>query len=156
MKELLLLLLVLVVSCKDIQKEKSKSEPINTVNFNWLLGEWQRTNEEPNMETFEYWKKANDSTFFGMGIRVQNKDTLFLEKMKLLKTKKDWNLKVITKEDDAPTVFKVINIAPNEFTCENPENEFPNKIHYFKEGDLLKAIISNEEMEILFQFKSIK
>lgn len=149
MKNILLLLVLLFsFSCNCNQKSDES--------FDWLLGEWQRTNEEENLTTYEYWKKISDTEYEGLGIRLQQTDTLFQENIKLVKSDKTWNLLVITKEDSIPTTFKVTKIESTSFTCENPDNEFPNKIRYFKEGDHLKAIISSEEMEIPFQFERIK
>ncbi len=149
MKNILLLLVLLFsFSCNCNQKSDES--------FDWLLGEWQRTNEEENLTTYEYWKKISDTEYEGLGIRLQQTDTLFQENIKLVKSDKTWNLLVITKEDSIPTTFKVTKIESTSFTCENPDNEFPNKIRYFIEGDLLKALVSNEEMEIPFQFERIK
>lgn len=41
----------------------------------------------------------------------------------------------------------------NEFTCENNEIDFINKIKYFKNGDKTNASVSNSEMEIVFEFE---
>ncbi len=155
MKNLLLLLILLFsYSCNCSQKSDNKKK--SNESFDWLVGDWQRTNEEEDLTTFEYWKKISDTEYEGLGIRLQLADTLFQENIMLVKYDKTWNLSVMTKEDSIPTTFKVTKTDSASFTCENPDNEFPNKIRYFKEGDLLKAIISNEEMEIPFQFERIK
>jgi len=152
---LLLLLLIFTCSCKDIQKQKPENQSLITTNFDWLLGDWQRTNEEPGLKTFEYWKKINDSEYAGLGIRLQAADTLFQERIKLVKIDKNWQLEVITKEDSLATVFKVTKIETHGLICENPLNEFPKKIHYYINNDKLEAIISGDEQEVPFHFKRI-
>lgn len=156
MKNIIFLLLVLLVSCKDIQKEKSEIKVITADNFDWLLGNWQRTNNEPNMLTYESWQKINELEYNGLGLTLQEKDTLFMERIKLRKTKNDWNLEVITKEDKQPTLFRLTTIEENGFTCKNPLNEFPKTIHYFRNGEKLGALISGNDMEISFEFEKRK
>lgn len=43
----------------------------------WLLGDWQRTNDEEGKSTFETWEQVNDSTYVGMGYTLMDKDTVF-------------------------------------------------------------------------------
>ena len=40
----------------------------STENFDWLLGKWQRTNEEQGKTTFENWEKTNNSEYNGIGL----------------------------------------------------------------------------------------
>jgi hypothetical protein len=42
-----------------------------------------------------------------------------------------------------------------KFISENAFNEFPKKIEYYISGNTLKAMISGEDMEMLFNFKRI-
>ncbi len=42
-----------------------------------------------------------------------------------------------------------------EFTCENNEIDFPNKIKYWKNGQNINASVSNSEMEISFEFEKL-
>ena len=67
--------------------QKSTTQP--TENFDWLLGNWKRTNEEKGKETFENWKKTNDTEYNGIGFTLQNSDTLSQEQMKLIQL---WHL----------------------------------------------------------------
>jgi len=48
------------------------------------------------------------------------------------------------------------SIKKGTFICENKENEFPEKIEYKSKGNIIKAIISSEEMQIPFDFKRLK
>ena len=43
----------------------------------------------------------------------------------------------------------------NEFVCVNDSIDFPKKIKYWTDGEKIKAKISNEEMEIPFEFSWI-
>jgi len=62
-------------------------------------------------------------------------------------------MEVTGKEDTTPTVFKVIKIGDQSFTCENKEIEFPNHIRYWKEAGKLKAKVSGGDMVIDFEFR---
>lgn len=51
-----------------------------------------------------------------------------------------------------PTLFKFTNQTDTSFICENPRNEFPKKITYFKEKQQLKAMVSSGDFKINFVF----
>ena len=48
----------------------------STESFDWLVGEWQRTNEKEGRETFEMWNKVTDYEYSGFGVTLQDGDTL--------------------------------------------------------------------------------
>ena len=52
-------------------------------------------------------------------------------------------------------IILLLSNDENSFTCENKEIDFPNIIHYEKDGENLKAYISNNEMKIPFEFKRL-
>ncbi len=45
--------------------------------------------------------------------------------------------------------------STNEFIVENNEIDFPNKIKYWKDGNKLKASVSNSEIKIPFEFEKL-
>lgn len=145
MKEVGLFLLVLALaSCNDLESEKNR-------NFNWMLGNWQRTNESDSISTFENWKRQTDSEYLGKGTSIRKGDTVFQENMRLLKDKNKWKLEV-TGVNPRPTYFEMTELGKNNFTVENKENDFPKKITYWLVDDTLKAVISGGENEVSFQF----
>lgn len=162
MKKMLLLCSSLILSCSDKPKEKIQtSETVNSEikaseNFDWLLGNWKRVNDEAENETFESWQKINDSEYQGVGFTLKNGDTISQEKMQLVKHNNQWNLSISLPSEPQATVFKVTKIDSQSFVCENELNDFPKKIEYWFEGKNLKAKISNSDMEIAFDFEKIK
>jgi len=124
-------------------------------NFDWLLGNWKRTNETEGLETFEHWKKINDTELEGFGYTLKAADTVWQESLKLVKTEEQWNYIVKLQDAKTPTVFKVTKIQMAGFTCENPDNEFPKKIRYTKVEKGLNAVTSGDGKVILFQFRSV-
>ena len=149
---------ILLISCEDNAKQEKIEEqtPIITENFDWLIGDWQRSNEKEGRETFEIWVKESKTEYRCIGFTIQDNDTISQEKMKVLKTDQAWNLEVIMKEDSKPTSFNVIKIEKGSFVCVNDQNEFPTKIHYWKEGDEIKALVSGGDLEIPFEFVRVE
>jgi hypothetical protein len=156
--KILLIVLILTLACQE-KKESTNKQIVKDLveeNFDWLVGDWKRTNNEEGKETFESWKKESDTEYLGFGFTIQEKDTISQEKIRLVKENSKWNLHVIAPGDTAPTTFKISSFDANSFTCLNPENEFPKKISYSLEGEKLKAVISGGGMEIPFEFKRIE
>ena len=151
------ILLITVNSCsnKKNSKTEKKEKVVLTENFDWLLGNWERTNDDEGKQTFENWQKINDFEYEGFGWAIQNNDTIFQEKIKLNKSKDSWIFGVISPEEADYTNFKVIKISNESFTCENPDIEFPNNITYWKDGKEIKALVSGKGMEITFEFKKL-
>lgn len=119
--------------------------------FDWLLGQWERTNNSKDSKNYEHWSKTDDS-YIGLGYTLQAKDTVFKENMRIIKMDGIWILEV-SGVNENPTYFKFTNQSDTSFVCKNPDNEFPKKIKYFKDGKKLTAIISDEKIEIPFYFK---
>ncbi|MEN8138343.1 MAG: DUF6265 family protein [Bacteroidota bacterium] len=147
-------------ACKNISDKKNEAQknetPILTENFDWLLGKWQRTNEEEGKETFENWDKKSEIEYNGIGFTIQNNDTVKQEKIKIIRKGEKWNLEVISPGETDWTKFEITSLEKDKFTCENPELEFPNKIKYWKEGNKIKASVSGKDLEIPFEFKKVK
>lgn len=156
-----LLFLILIFPVLFIYKYRDSSitatkERFQTTNsFDWLLGKWQRSNEQKGRETFEYWEKKNNSEYSGFGFTLQKKDTIWKENIRLIKSGEGWNFEVTGEGETNPTRFKLTSIEKEEFSCENKENEFPKNIIYSKNGDTLVAIISGGNMEIPFEFEKV-
>lgn len=125
---------------------------INKDNFDWLLGNWQRTNEAEGRQTYERWKRVNDNELKGWGYTLVASDTVWQESIRLIKSDDIWNFEVSQQDSKTPTIFKVTKIEMTSFTCENPENEFPKKIRYTKVEKGINAVISGDGKVILFQF----
>ena len=137
-----LLIITALSACNTLQETQ----------FNWLLGNWERTNDSKGNKTYESWTKKSDTKYIGLGYTLKNKDTVFKENIHLIKKKEQWVFKVIG-VNETPTLFPLSNISLTSFTCNNPENEFPKQIIYSLEGKNLKAVISADRTSIPFLFK---
>lgn len=141
-----------VLSCSTHSESAEKANP----NLDWLLGNWKRTNEEAGKETFENWGKPSDSTYSGMGLTIQKGDTVFQEKMDIILSGGKGLLFVKMPDEEKATEFVLTELTPNAFVFINEANEFPKKIKYWLESGKIKAVISNDSLEIPFEFEKIK
>lgn len=144
-------------SCTKNKKSKTSNIQITetTENFDWLLGNWKRNNEEAGKETFEEWEKINSSEYIGLGFTMQNGDTIKQEQIKLIKLNGNWNMEVKVPEEAESIIFKMLEFKTNEFTCVNEVLDFPDKIKYWKNGDKINALVSGGEIEIPFEFEKM-
>ena len=143
---LFLLFLLALFSC---QTSKIKTELPS--GFEIWEGTWQRE----NTRQFEIWEK-NQHHYSGKMIAVENKDTLLLEQIKLVKTDEDIFYEVIVpNQNDAQSVrFKLTKHEKDVFQFENPEHDFPKKIIYTFQGqNQLSAVISGGDKSVEFNFK---
>jgi hypothetical protein len=146
--------LLLFTSCR-VDNKQNRNEYINSpelISFDWLLGDWQRENEDEGKSTFERWNKKSDLEYRGFGYTLQKMDTIWQEDIKLIKKDNIWNFEVMGNGEASPTIFTVTDISTNSFICENPENEFPTHIQYEVKGEHLNAKIWGGDMEIPFVF----
>lgn len=125
------------------------------MNFDYLLGNWKRSNEKEGKKTFEHWTKKSNSEYRGNGFTLLDGDTIWQENIVLMLYNGSWEYRVTGKGEEQPTVFWLTSIEKEGFTAENPENEFPKKITYRKPGEKLHATISGDDMEIPFEFEKI-
>ena len=164
MKNLLFVFISLIItSCN--QKKSSKTEAtvnktvesnLNNENFDWLVGNWIRLNNDSDKKTFENWKKETDQQLLGHGFVMQSLDTIWQEKMILRKTDSIWVLEVKTPGNNDMVQFKMTNHTQNSFMVENPQHDFPKKIKYWKNKERLSALVSGDENELTFEFAPIK
>jgi len=142
--------------CNTKQKPETKNTNNNSENFDWLLGNWKRTNDKVGNETFENWEKINENHYSGIGYTLQNGDTISRELMNLKKDENSWDFIVKTRTDSLSIIFDVIALNDSSFTCTNDFNEFPKVIYYTKDGINLKAMIKGGDLEISFDFEKIE
>lgn len=117
----------------------------------WLVGKWIRTNNKETNKTYEAW----NSNFKGLGFTLLEKDTTFVENMRIISNKENLYLQ-ITGIGETPTFFAFTQQSDNSFTVENNKNQFPKKIKYTLEKDTLKTVISNNDFSVDFKFVKVK
>ena len=152
---IIILLLFGLIACNQNDSQSNTTNTTVVANLDWMLGNWQRTNDKEGQVTFEHWQKISTQEYKGLGFTLQDKDTVFKENMRLIPINGIWNLEVSAVNEN-PTLFYFTKQTENNFICENPNNEFPKIIEYSFFNKKLKARVSTEEMKIDFEFKKIK
>tara|TARA_R110002126_G_scaffold157104_1_gene304601 strand:+ start:28632 stop:29066 length:435 start_codon:yes stop_codon:yes gene_type:complete len=143
MKNLLFVLILLFIfSCTNEVKKTQKPT--------FLIGDWKRLNDKAGSQTYEMW----NTNLVGMGYTMKGKNRSFQEILSIVKINDTLHLKVKDVNEN-PTLFKFTNQTDTSFVCENPKNEFPKKITYFKDGKQLKAIVAADDFRIDFIFDKV-
>ena len=143
MKKLTILILLLTISSCQTKYKANK--------LDFLIGNWERTNDKEGQKTYEIWNKD----FTGLGITLKNKDTVFKEILSIVSINDTLTLRVEAVNETA-TLFKITNQTDTSFVAENPTHDFPTKIKYWSENKQLKAHVSNKEFGIDFVFEKKK
>ena len=105
----------------------------------WIVDNWVNAGGES--VSYEHWNKVNDSLFEGGSETIKNGDTIFAEKLKIIKEGNDIYYVADVKHNPAPVYFKLTEISEGKAVFENPEHDFPQKITYILENGTMQAFI---------------
>lgn len=140
----------LLISC---QKKTSKELPKG--DFDYLIGNWERTNEQEGKKTFEQWERTDTFAYKGIGYTLQDSDTIWKEHMQLIKQDTTWVLEIQSGQE--PMVpFTIRKKTASTFLAHNPTHDFPTHIQYRYFDNTITAVVSSEEMEIPFIFWKVE
>lgn len=155
-KFVLVVFILAIVGCKDnksVVTDQVEAVEV-TENFNFLIGDWKRTNDDEGKITYEHWNKK--AQFYGgTGYTMQGADTIWQEEMILFENMQDWYLSITGTHDTTSTNFLVTEIKDGYFKCQNPDNEFPKVIEYSAGDNQLNAAVSAGKDTISFSFMPI-
>ncbi len=143
--------LLILLFCSSCYSGDQSEIPMSD-NYDWLLGEWIRTNEKEDRVTFENWSKQSDSLYLGLGYTLKDQDTVFKEEIHLLNLGNQWQY-VVHGVNRRPTSFRVTKKLNNSFVSKNENNPFPKLIKYSLENNILTAEISADGNKIRFLFE---
>lgn len=145
------------VACRpDASSTTSKGGNVSGASsFDWLLGDWIRTNGDIGTITYEHWTKLSSELYQGHGYTIVGLDTVSGESIRLLQEGAKWRLEVTAKDEESPTIFPMLESTKGSFTCTHPTLEFPNKIWYRRDAELLKATVSGDDIELEFVFEEV-
>ncbi len=109
----------------------------------WLVGTWKNT----AFNHTEIWKQEGN-TLKGNGLAVEGKDTLFYERLEINFAANPlvYTTWVKGQNDGSGIEFKLTEATDTSWLFENPQHDFPKKIHYIKIGDtIMDARVSGHE-----------
>lgn len=153
-KSVLLIFGLFLLGCEQSIDEPPESE-INSAKFDWLLGKWEKTEENSINQTFETWTKENDSSYRGHGIVVAGGDTIWQEHMLFHMENELWKMIIKTPENQDQVSFNLTSFDSTSFIVENPTHDFPKIISYSRASDELCALVKNDTMSIYFDFHQV-
>ncbi|MEN0049164.1 MAG: DUF6265 family protein [Bacteroidota bacterium] len=93
--------------------------------FDWLLGVWKGNVEEGT--SVEKWQKGKDA-FYGTGYVVQDTDTIFMERMKLVQKGEDWYYVLQLDAYSNSLAYKLAYYAEDQAIFTNREGKFPKQV----------------------------
>jgi hypothetical protein len=96
----------------------------------WIISKWEGVT--PNGKLYEVWTQKNDTTYSGVSFFVAEGDTLFTESILLVLSKGElYYIPTVSNQNNAsPITFTLISVANTEFTFENKNHDFPQRIVY--------------------------
>lgn len=144
----IVLVILLTLGCKTLKTEQNP--------FLWLLGKWERQGTRPGQSAFEEWTLDSHGTLRGTGITLRGMDTVFVEKLSLVRNDKGYHYTADVPGNPEPTKFQITSYDENGFVSENPEHDFPKKITYTKTESGIVATISGDGKKIDFVFKKVE
>lgn len=112
----------------------------------WLAGTWQMPAR--NGMIIEQWFLQADSSYKGSSYsKKANGDSVLLEEAVILKEKDQWYYipTVQGQNRNQPVRFTLIFLGKDEFICENPAHDFPQRITYRRTGNRLWASIEGRK-----------
>jgi hypothetical protein len=107
----------------------------------WMSGGWC-TAMEAGEQTCEAWSEPVEEHMAGLSRTVKNGAVVSEERMAIGEIK--GKLTYIAKPRDAaePTYFPLLSRGPTELVFENRAHDYPQRIRYWREGEVLMAEIS--------------
>jgi Domain of unknown function (DUF6265) len=151
MKRSIVLLTALLCFGRNYSQPSSKLTDFKKLY--WLEGTWVRTNIKPGHSGNERWVKISPTELQGTGVSMKGTDTAFVEKFKLVIKNNTIYYVADVPENKQPVDFKLTEISEKEFSCENPEHDFPKKIRYRKDGNIITATISGNGKSVDYLFE---
>lgn len=156
MRYYIVFIVILFISCKSDSKEEP-GKVTNQPNFSFLVGKWQRIDDQEGRETFENWYSIDSDNFNGSSYTLEKNDTIFKEGL-LIKmgnpttaNNPSWILQV-SGVNESPTDFEIKKYDKDSFIAVNIQNDFPTHINYSISNDTLKAVISNRASTVNYTF----
>jgi hypothetical protein len=112
--------------------------------FEWLLGTWIQKGEK---RTFvEEWSLLSKNIFQGQGFvsDTQGEQRNLTETILLVRMNGDVFYIAKARQNELPVSFKMTSSSEKEVIFENPDHDFPKRIHYaLKPDGTLQAVVSD-------------
>jgi hypothetical protein len=117
------------ISCMN-GNDRGRESRVQLDTLQWLAGRWVM--ETPAGRLSEEWKKTSDSVYSGASFMVSGDDTLFSEKISLIRSGNELHyIPVVSDQNNGkPVVFRLASAQKGRWVFENPAHDFPQQIIY--------------------------
>lgn len=117
----------------------------------WLLGHWQRDDLPAGRSGDEHWWQQG-TELHGEGSSYRAGELRFREQLRIVGEDGAVFYVAQVPGNPAPVKFRQVEQQGQSVLFENPAHDFPQRIHYRREGRQLTATISGDGREQVFQF----
>lgn len=129
--------------------EPQQSEDLSELE--WLLGTWVARNDDGRVAE-ERWQRQSDDAFTGTSsIRERDNGALIHDESLRLEQRDDGIYYVASPADQSTAAFKLVQSSGDNHsrrwaaTFENLEHDFPQRIRYEREGEVLRAVVESAD-----------
>lgn len=129
MSILLSLLLVAAVPQADVTK------------IAWLSGAWRERTADGSW-TEEYWTPVRGQVMLGAGLTGRGGSLRHFEQMRIWRGADGTIMLHANPNGEKGASFKLVRQTADEAVFENPDNDYPQRVTYRREGDRVVAAIS--------------
>ena len=114
----------------------------NEPDFSWMSGAWLQCGED--REVSEVWSVQEHGLMVGYNLTRRGSRSGF--EFARIQRQPDGQWAYVAQPDGMPpTAFKVVRHDAASVVFANPENDFPHRIVYWREGDRLRARIEGAD-----------
>lgn len=106
----------------------------------WMAGTWGH--EDDNKWADEHWTPLRGDLMLGSGRSGTGEKLNFWEQMRIHKEDDGEVVFWAIAADQKPVRFVATGSGESSIVFENPDHDYPQRIHYWREGNALKAEIS--------------
>ncbi|WP_185152724.1 DUF6265 family protein, partial [Fulvivirga aurantia] len=125
--------------------------------FDWLVGCWEQIDLDEGNTAIECWEKPDDVSLRGIGVMLENNDTVFIERLRIYYDNDTAYYAADVDHNEAEVDFRISPPYDSGFMSINEHHDFPNKICYKQKGvDSLEVFIANMDESKKRYFSFVK
>lgn len=117
------------------------SNEVRLDDLGWMAGHWQGTSGDVAME--EFWTEPRGGVMVGLHRDVFSARPAFFEYLRI-EQRESAVVFIASPRGQGATEFVLVSIGPDEVVFENLEHDFPQRIIYRRQGDLMVARIEGD------------
>jgi hypothetical protein len=138
------LLASVLIAPFDAQQKVSQEAPPQLDELAWLSGTW--VNESEKRFVQEVWLEPLGGAMLGLhhDVDLEQDRTRSFEYLRVIQTGEDIYY-VASPNGEGTTAFRMVELEPTRVVFANPEHDFPKRIGYRMEGEVLIAWIEGDD-----------